>query len=803
MRMQSRSRRFRHPPRHLRQTTLLSLFLASLSPTAAQTGPPRLDTIRAGRFDMGKMWTFENPPQEYFSTTYGFRADQGWFDAARMAALRISGCSAAFVSPHGLVVTNHHCVRANIVQASRPGERLLDEGFLAATPAQERSMPGFWVDQLIGAEDVSEEVLGAMDRAPSPEEREQARRQAVSGIQQRLAARHSQSEGQVRVDVVALYNGGRYSAYTYRRYTDVRLVAAPELAVAHFGGDYDNFTYPRYALDFAFLRVYGRDGRPLKTDHFFRWSREGVQEGDAVFVIGNPGPTNRLSTVAQLEFQRDVLVPAQKAFLSSRVDILREYHRSHPSDALMTRILSLSNSLKANTGRLNALRDPALLARKIAGERDFQTALERDPNLRDRWGGIIGRLGELQQRKRAVEAEYQAFVRLGAEGTESSLVVRALAAAQWLEARRSDASLDTLAALERRLRALEDLPPELEEALLEARLADILRHLGAAHPVSEAALRGRTPEGAAAALLARSVLSTREKTALALDGGTLSLEDPGMAFGQVLWKAYTHFLSAFQISTSEEQLLAAELGRARFAVYGPDVPPDGSGSPRITDGVVLPYEYNGTLAPVYTTFFGMYDRHYANGPGTDWDLPPRWLPPPAGLDLGTPINFVSTADTYGGNSGSPAVTPSLEIVGINFDRNIDGLSRDFIYLPERGRNIMVDVRAIRQSLEKVYGGHRIVEELATGRMASAGPPPDPTSSRPPTSPAENSLRLLDTPDCEAPPCTPSQEEPWLAAGGGWRLSEQYRDEEPLSVGPATPRGGPALRPPGIPTWRRR
>lgn len=718
MTMRNGSARSRRPLGHLRWAALFSLLLGSFSQATAQTGLLRLDTIRAGRFDMGKMWTFENPPREYFSSTYGFRADQDWFDAARMAALRISGCSAAFVSPHGLVVTNHHCVRGNIVQVSRPGERLLEEGFLAATLPDERPIPGFWVDQLIGAEDVSEEVLGAMDRAASQEEREQARRQVVSAIQQRLAARHPPGEGQVRVDVVALYNGGRYSAYTYRRYTDVRLVAAPELAVAHFGGDYDNFTYPRYALDFAFLRVYGRDGQPLNTDHFFRWSPKGVQEGDVVFVIGNPGPTNRLSTVAQLEFQRDVLVPAQKAFFSSRVEILREYHRSHPTDALMTRILSLSNSLKANTGRLDALRDPALLARKAAGERDFQTAIEADPSLRERWGGLIGRLADLQQRKRAVAAEYQAFVRLGAEGTESSLVVRALAAAEWWSARHSAASTDTFAALERRLRAVEDLPPELEEAFLEARLADILRHLGVQHPVTQASLGGRTPEGAAAVLLSRSALGSRQKTVEALDRGTLSPEDPGVAFGQALWRAYTQFLSTFQALTSQEQTLAAELGRARFAVYGPDVPPDASSSPRITDGVVLPYEYNGTLAPVYTTFFGMYDRHYSNGAGTDWDLPPRWLPPPDGLDLGTPLNFISTADTYGGNSGSPAVTPALEIVGINFDRNINGLSRDFIYLPERGRNIMVDVRAIRESLEKVYGGHRIIQELLTQRLTS-------------------------------------------------------------------------------------
>jgi hypothetical protein len=705
-----------HPPRPALLTLLLGLALAVHTPAVAQTGGVLLDTVQAGRFDMGKMWTFEYAPVDYFTTTYGFHANQAWFDAARMAALRIPGCSAAFVSPNGLVVTNHHCVRGSIVRVTREGESLLDHGFYAASLLEERPIPSFYADQLVAAEDVSDEILTAMDRGTSDADRERIRREVMGAIQERLAARHNGGEGTVRVDVTALYNGGRYSAYTFRRYTDVRLVAAAELEVAHFGGDPDNFTYPRYALDFAFLRVYGSDGEPLETDHFFRWSQDGVQEGDVVFVIGNPGPTNRLSTVAQLEFQRDVLVPAQKAFFATRLAAMREFHATQPDETLMTRILSLSNSLKANTGRLEALRDPAIMIRKAAGERSFQQALQSDPELNDRWGGVVQELARIQGEKKALGPQYSAFVRFGPGATESALLSRALYAAQYVLAGTAGVSADTLAALRQQILRVDDLPTGLEEAFLEERLGDFQRYLGPDHPLTEAALEGRTVEGAAASLLARSALATRDRAARALEAGTLDEDDPAVRLGRAILPVYSEFTTRFAALGAREQTLAAELGRARFALYGTDVPPDASSSPRITDGEVIPYEYNGTLAPVYTTFFGLFDRFYSNGPGSDWSLPDRWVPPPSGLDLGTPLNFISTADTYGGNSGSPAVTPALEIVGLNFDRNINGLSRDFIYLPERGRNIMVDVRAILEAMTVVYRGDRVVEEILTHRL---------------------------------------------------------------------------------------
>jgi hypothetical protein len=278
------------------------------------------------------------------------------------------------------------------------------------------------------------------------------------------------------------------------------------------------------------------------------------------------------------------------------------------------------------------------------------------------------------------------------------------------------APADTLSAWADRLASIPDHPRELEEAFLMERLADFRRFLGNEDPITSTALQGRSPEGAAASLLNRSVLGSSERTRAALESGSLSEQDPAIRLAEVIIPSLTAFQTRFNGLLAREQELAAQLGRARFAVYGAEVPPDASRSPRITDGVVKRYEYNGTLAPVYTTFFGLFDHFFSYGPDSDWNLPQRWVPAPRGLDLSTPLNFISTADTYGGNSGSPAVTPELKIVGLNFDRNVEGLSRDFIYLPDRGRNIMVDVRAILESMDKVYDADRIVLEVLTHRL---------------------------------------------------------------------------------------
>jgi len=711
----------RRAVRRIAGLVLLALPLVGPPAARAQIGGVDLDTVRAGRFDYGKMWTFEYPPHEYFRQTYGFDAGAAWFERARMSVLRIPGCSASFVSPHGLVATNHHCVRGRVAGLSREDEDLLTDGFVAHGLAEERPIPGYYADQLIDARDVSSTVFEAVDAAEAAE-RDAVRDRVVGEIRDRLKSEFAAAGDSIWVQVIGLYNGGRYSAYVFRRFTDVRLVVAAELQMGFFGGDPDNFTYPRYDLDFAFLRVY-ENGRPYAAPHHFGWG-EGVESGDPVFIIGNPGQTNRLKTVAQLEFQRDVTVPVNVHFLASRLRVLADYRAAHPETVrtldIRNWMFGLSNSLKANTGRLEALNDPVIMARKADAERRLRGAVAGDAALESRYGHLFAELVAVQEEKRPWASEYGAFAGMGNTFAGSLTMARALAADAVLEARSRDAAGEELETAMAELRQVGDRPLDLDAGFLAERFSDFRRYLGSGHPITRAALRGMEPEEAARSMIESTPLASLNATLDALEAGTLGRDDPMLALVAEILAITREYRPAYGAAEARESELQAELGRARFEVYGQDVPPDGSSSPRIADGVVMGYEYNGTLAPPHTTFYGLYDRYHSHGEGEgigeEWDLPERWRKPPPGLDLSTPLNFVSTADSYGGNSGSPSVTPELELVGLNFDRNINGLSRDFIYLPERGRNVMVDVRAIRAALDAVYDADRIVAEISGGML---------------------------------------------------------------------------------------
>ncbi|MFQ5570751.1 MAG: S46 family peptidase [Rhodothermales bacterium] len=674
-------------------------------------------TVQAGRYDNGKMWMFENPPIDYLAETYDFHPDEAWFERARLSALRIIGCSAAFVSPNGLVATNHHCVRGRVSQVSQPGEHLLDNGFYAPSLDEERPIPGYYADQLIAIEDVTDEIYAALEGQETDAERAQAREDAFARVAERL--RQEQAYDNIEVQVISLYNGGRYSAYIFRRYTDVRLVAAAELQLGFFGGDGDNFTYPRYALDFAFLRVYDENGEPMQTPNYFTWSQDGVEEADLIFVIGNPGSTTRLATVAQLEFLRDVQVKHTLRFLNNRLDAFRAFYEENPEEGealgLRNTIFSISNSQKAYSGRQATLDDPMIIARRQDAERQFREAIENDAELREAYAGLFDRIAEIQQEKTALGAAYGAFRLLENQRFSSATLRRALYAYGYLTGLERGVSEEALAEAKQRVLGVMDGPRGLERRLLTVRFAEFLHHLPS-HALTEAALHGRTPEEAATELLENSVLAGAESAAQALEAGTLTMEDPALQIMTHLVSEYADYQSAFAGLAAQEREFQGALGRARFDVYGTAVPPDATFSPRITDGIVKGYEYNGTVAPPYTTFFGLLDHHHSYGGHPDWTLPDRWVHPSKELDLSTPLNFVSTSDTIGGNSGSPAVTPELELVGLNFDRNIEGLSRDYIYLPERGRNIMVDVRAVREALDVMYDADRIVLELVSGRL---------------------------------------------------------------------------------------
>lgn len=666
--------------------SLVPVLLFGQEPTAALPSP--------GQFDLGRMWTFEYPPAEYFSSTYGFAADSAWFRQARMAALRIPGCSAAFVSATGLIVTNHHCVRGAINSISRPGESLLDSGFVARNVADERPMPNMIADQLLTALDITDEVEQAGATAP---------------VLARLKAAHASMGDSIWVQAVPLYNGARTSAYVFRRYTDIRLVVAAELGMANLGGDWDNFTYPRYALDFAMMRAYDAAGKPVASPDFFAWGgTTGVQEGDAVFIIGNPGATRRLTTVSQLAFQRDIALPSQLQFHESRLAALTAYRNASTDpgerSGLLVQILSLSNRWKPLPRRIEGLHDPAVMGRRVAIERGLMDSIAARPALQARYRTLFQDMAEVQRQRTLEAVPFNAFSQLHTTSAGSTT----LQAAYWAW-RIQHGPVDSVARFRQRLAAVRSVPAGLEHPLLALAVDDIARAYGPVHPFTLAARRTLPPDGGPVMALADT--ATRRRAA----AGELSAH-PAMQLMDVIMPTLLPFEATQARLDAEEARIAAQIGRARFEVYGPSIPPDGSSSPRIADGVVQSYPYNGTLAPPYTTFFGVYDRNRSHGDESDWALPYRWQTPPVGLDLGTPLNFVSTVDSYGGNSGSPAVTEDLRIVGLNFDRNIDAMIRDYVYLPERGRNVMVDVRAIQASLTAVYRLDRIVRELMRGGM---------------------------------------------------------------------------------------
>jgi hypothetical protein len=672
------------------------------------------DTVQASLYDQGRMWTFDNPPTQYLAETYGFTPDDDWFEHARLGALRLPNCSASFVSPNGLILTNHHCARSSATQVTREGEDLGRDGFYAETMQAERLVEDLYVDQLVEIEDVTARVDAAVAGMETDAERINARQEEIAAIEAEMA-----DGDDLEVQVISLYNGGQYSAYVFRRYDDVRLVFAPEDALGFFGGDPDNFTFPRYALDFALLRAYGDDGEPVDSeDHYFPWSPSGTEVGELVFVIGNPGSTTRLQTVAQLEYRRDVQEPAILNLYASRADVYRDFADAYPdapeTPEIEDTFFSLSNARKAYTGRVEGLRDPYIIARRGALEREFRDALMADADLAAEYGPLLDQLAQNRAEARQFGAEYGAFLGMNpGSPVASNVMTRALFAYAYGQTQNPGLR-------EAALGIEEDRPEALEIGLLEARLRDFVTYFGEGSPIVRDVLEGRTPEQAARDLYESSAFATMEGTEAALDGDLTAAGDPALAVAAAVFPSYAQYQQQAGVLGAQAGELGSQLGRARFEVYGTDLPPDATFSLRINDGVVRGYPYNGTVAAPYTTYYGLYDHYYSYRPTEEldafFDLPERWLPIPDALDLETPYNFVTTNDIIGGNSGSPMLNRDLEIVGVAFDGNIQSLPGDYIYLSEQNRTVGVDSRGMMEALESVYDAERIVDELRTGAL---------------------------------------------------------------------------------------
>lgn len=693
--------------------------------------PARLEAVTVGRFDTGKMWTFDHPPIDYFEESYGFRPDSQWFQHARLGSLRLPNCSASFVSPSGLVLTNHHCARTSITDVEREGETLLDEGFYASSLEEEREVEDLYADQLISIEDITGQVYEVGEDA---DDVVAARRQRADQIEQRMDREAKGRDSLLTVEVIELYHGGQYSAYTFRRYDDLRLVFAPHLTVGAFGGDPDNFTYPRYSLDYSFFRAYGENGEPLEPEYYFPWNEDGAQEGEAVFVIGNPGTTSRLATVAQLEFERDYTLPHAIDVLETRIDALEEYIETYPDETrehdLRNARHQLSNQLKKHRGEFAGLRDTMLIARRERAEFELQRQIAQVDTLQDEFGGVIEDIRLLQRSKEAMADQSGAFAFFASPAIDSHVLVRSVYGYIISLMTQRGAPASQITEIREEVLDVEDWPQELEEEMLAARLRELQRYLGTNDPTVSRILQGRSPEQVAEQIVAGTALTDSTAYVDLLEEGYLQSDDPSVRLAEAITPLYFTIQQQVSGLESREQELNASLARARFALFGTEVPPDATFSLRIADGIVAEYPFNGTVAPSHTTFFGLFDHYYSyNGVSEEWDLPESWVNPPADLDLSVPVNFVSTNDITGGNSGSPVLDRDLQVVGVAFDSNIDALQNTYVYLDERGRAISVDSRGMLHALDVMYDADRIARELTEGRLFETEAEADAQASR--------------------------------------------------------------------------
>ncbi len=683
-------------------------LLVIARPAAAQQAPsaeyPGLET--------GTMWTFDIPPLEYWAQRYDFRPSQDWLNHVRLSAVRQPGCSASFVSADGLVMTNHHCARGCIEGVTRDGEDLLENGFYARTRDEERSCGNMTLDQLLSIHEVTDSVTAAVPAGLSPTQAAERRAAAIVDLQNRCEA---QGTG-LNCQVVNMYRGGKFMLYTFRRYTDVRLVFAPDGPIAFFGGDPDNFTFPRHDLDVTFYRAYD-NGQPVRTDHF-TWSERGAAEGDLVFVVGNPGSTGRLNTMAQLEYLRDVQYPASLDGLARQIAVLHELSDLDPAHArtFRNRLFGLENSQKAITGYRVGLTDADRLAHKRTWEADFRAKVNAKPELKRAYGDAWEQIAKIRTDLAALDARRRVatFNMFGSRlMTIAGIVVRAPTELAKPDSERMGMFRDAnRAGLERFLASPVDTA--YERRMLGAFFAAMQDAVPATDPVRRAALGGRTPAAAAQQLVAGSVLGSPDAVKQLLDGGRAAVQasaDPAIALARVIDPIERELSTRVNDLQDREAQHDERIARALLAVFGNTVAPDATFSLRISDGVVRRYPYNGTYAAPFTTFYGLYDRWTAFNGQRPWHLPQRWIDAREKVNLATPLNAVSTNDIIGGNSGSPVINREAEIVGLIFDGNIEQLPNRFLYREAVERSVWVDARGIVEALRNVYGAGALADEL--------------------------------------------------------------------------------------------
>ena len=669
------------------------------------------------------MWLYNAPPKDAINAKYGFELTQQWLDHVRLSSVRFNnGGSGSFVSPDGLTFTNHHVGAECVQQLSTGGHDYIKTGFYAKTQAEEAKCPNLELNQLVGIEDVTEKINAGVKPGMSAADAGQAQRAAMSDVEKNC----STSTG-LRCDVAIFYSGQVYNLYKYKKYTDVRLVFAPEFDIAFFGGDPDNFTYPRYDLDITFFRVY-EGGKPAQLDNYLKWSSTGVNDGDLIFVSGHPGNTGRLLTLAQLEFLRDVQYPAALKYYARRIEVLQNFGKESEENARIAQedIFGLQNSQKAITGYEAGLRDKSIMDQKAADEAKLRTSFKANSKTAgapDPWNEIVqaikvnhsiyGNLTYLERLRGFPRLPLLArtLVRAAAEKPKSN-------PDRFREFRDS-----ALPSLEQQLFSTEPIYKNLETVLLTDALTEMRQSLGNDNSDVQKVLQGKTPAEAAKQLIMNTKLDDVAVRKQLYEGGQQAIDaspDPLIKVMRALDPDARAARKEYEDKVeSVVRRDGATIAKARFAQSGFTQPPDATFTLRLSYGQVKGYEENGKAIPFDTNMGGAYEHAAEHSNQPPYNLPESWMKSKSTLNLKTSLNFVSTADIIGGNSGSPTVNKNGEVVGIIFDGNIQSLAWNFAYSDKQARAVSVDSRGIQEALRKIYGAAALADELMGSKATAA------------------------------------------------------------------------------------
>lgn len=667
-----------------------------------------MPTFSHSRADEG-MWLFNDLPMELLKKRYGFAPTKEWADHLMKSCVRFNvGGSASFISSSGLVLTNHHVGSDTLYKLSTPERNIMDAGFLAQTPDQELKAPDLELNQLVGIKDVTAEVKGSVTGDMTTEQAVAARRAIIAKIE-----KSALDETGLKCTVTTLYGGGRYHLYQYKKYTDVRLVWAPETAIAFFGGDADNFEYPRYCLDACIFRVYEND-KPAKIEHFLKWSENGPKENDVAFVSGNPGRTSRIYTMDAIKYQRDLYLPYVMTHLRRQEILLQQYGLRGKEQARRARddLFGVQNSRKARLGMLAGLQDPQVLADKASAEKSLLEVINADPKLKplaSAWQTISDTtVQRAELLGKGVAVNSQLF------GIALELVQMAEEDQKPSEERLpqfADAGRESLL---QQLYSEAPIYTDLDQVLLADSISKTLEQRGFDDPLSQQILAGKSPAERAADLIGGTQLLSVENRRKFAAGGIDAVnnsQDPLIQLARIINPEVRRIRTITDQLDERDKQAYAKIAEARFAVEGTSSYPDATFTLRLAFGPVVGYEQDGQQIPAWTTIGGAFTHEQQHQGQADYVLPASWKTAEDKLAKSTPFNFVSTADIIGGNSGSPVVNRAGEIVGLIFDGNVQSLSGNYVYSDKQARSVSVHSSAIREALKSVYGADSIVNEL--------------------------------------------------------------------------------------------